>query len=124
MTGFTTLTVPYCPSGTTIYLQVGAKGSSCTVRCSPLLVRQCGELVHQDGTVWDTYSNSKMQANYTCSGNPEGETYTVLFSYMGFRHVQARLVLGRNTSQTITLPIQLTCLVQITGYPGVPDTST
>ena len=57
-----------------------------------------GESLHPDGTVLNQYGNI-MNANYTCAGTGEVETYSTMFSYYGFRYVQ------------------------VTNYPGTPDES-
>lgn len=78
MAGFITMAVP----------QFAVPGS--VIRLSH------AEILHPDGTINDVYRNAPMQANYTVGPNSPGTSYTVQFTYMGFRYVQ------------------------VTGFPGVP----
>ena len=55
-----------------------------------------GESLHEDGTVLNQYGGI-MNANYTCKGTGDIETYQTLFAYYGFR------------------------FVQVTNFPGVPN---
>jgi alpha-L-rhamnosidase len=78
MAGFVTMQVPqFAVPGTVIYLSHA-------------------EILHEDGTINDVYRNAPMQANYTVGSTSPGGSYTVQFSYMGFRYVQ------------------------VSGFPGVP----
>ena len=42
----------------------------------------------ENGTIWNPYKNSAMQANFTCAGTGDVETYTTLFTWFGFRFAQ------------------------------------